>query len=326
MAAARVPVDGIYVPSPTFFKPLDKTAADLHPAIDVETQVKHSVHLARSGITGLVLMGSTGEAIHLTRQERFDLIAGVRKGMDEAGFPDYPIMAGTLINSTQEVLEWLEDAHKAGAQWGMVLAPGYFGVAASQENLVQWFTLVADQSPIPILIYNYPGVTNGVVINPDTYAILAAHPNIVGCKMSHGNVSHHLQVSLHPDIDASQFRVYSGFGQQLGPIVLFNAAGAIDGLGAIFPKTVSHLHKLVSERPAREETLEQARKLQWLVSSAEEYIGKTGVLGIREAIFQVLGMGHQEGGRLPLRGTIAPGEWEKWSGIMGRMIEAEKAL
>jgi 2-keto-3-deoxy-L-rhamnonate aldolase len=150
--AARVPKDGIYVPSPTFFKPLDKTSSEKYPAIDVETQVKHSVHLAKSGITGLVLMGSTGEAIHLTRQERFDMIAGVRKGMDEAGFPDYPIMAGTLINSTHEVLEWLEDAHKAGAQWGMVLAPGYFGVAASQDNLVQWFTLVADQSPIPILL------------------------------------------------------------------------------------------------------------------------------------------------------------------------------
>lgn len=144
---ARVPVDGIYVPSPTFF-----AESGSPPAVDIAAQAKHSVHLARSGITGLVLLGSTGEAIHLTRQERSDLIAGVRKGLEDEGFKDYPIMAGVLVNSTHEALEWLEDLHKAGAQWGMVLAPGYFGAAASQEGLAEWFTIVADKSPMPILM------------------------------------------------------------------------------------------------------------------------------------------------------------------------------
>lgn len=150
--AVSVPQDGIFVPSPTFFKPFDAASGTPHPAIDVETQAAHSVHLAKSGITGLVLLGSTGEAIHLSRQERFDMIAGVRKGLEDAGFKNYPIMAGVLVNSTEESLEWLEDAQKAGAQWGLVLAPGYFGAAASQENLADWYTIVADKSPIPILM------------------------------------------------------------------------------------------------------------------------------------------------------------------------------
>jgi 2-keto-3-deoxy-L-rhamnonate aldolase len=326
MASPAVPSNGIFVPSPTFYKPLDKSSGSPHPAVDVETQVKHSVHLAKSGITGLVLMGSTGEAIHLTRQERFDIISGVRKGLDEAGFKDYPIMAGVLVNGTEEVLEWIQDAQKAGAQWGLVLAPGYFGAGSKQTGLAEWFNYVADKSPLPILIYNYPGVTNNVVISPDTYAALAAHPNIVGCKMSHGNVSHHLQVSCHPKIDGSKFKVYSGFGQQLGPIVLFNAAGAIDGLGAIFPSVVTRLYSLVSERPAKEETLEEARKLQWLVSSAEEFIVKNGVVGICEAIFRVLELGQPESGRVPIRGKMADGEWESWSEIMDQMISLEKSL
>lgn len=99
-----------------------------------------------------MLLGSTGEAIHMSRKERFDLISGVRKGLTDAGFPEYPIMAGVLINSVEEALEWLEDAQKAGAQWGLVLVPGYFGAAATQENLQEWWTLVADKSPIPILL------------------------------------------------------------------------------------------------------------------------------------------------------------------------------
>lgn len=113
---APIPPDGVFVPVPTFFK--SATKSSLQPAVDVETQVAHSVHLAKSGITGLVLLGSTGEAIHLSRSERFDLVSGVRKGLDAAGFKDYPIMAGVLVNSVDEVLEWLNDFQKAGAQWG----------------------------------------------------------------------------------------------------------------------------------------------------------------------------------------------------------------
>lgn len=147
------PPDGVFVPVPTFFK--DKAEApSLQPAVDVATQAAHSVHLAKSGITGLVLMGSTGEAIHMSSAERIDLISSVRKGLDDAGYKNYPIMAGVLVNSVDETLEWLQDAKKAGAQWGLVLAPGYFGSAATQDNLVEWFTLVADNSPLPILLYD----------------------------------------------------------------------------------------------------------------------------------------------------------------------------
>lgn len=152
MATTSIPQDGIYVPSPTFFKPFDAASGNPHPAVDVNTQAAHTVHLAKSGITGVVLMGSTGEAIHLTRQERSDLITGVRKGLDDAGFASYPIMAGVLINSTEEAVQWLDDAEKAGAQWGLVLAPGYFGGQSSQEGIIEWFTIVADRSPIPILL------------------------------------------------------------------------------------------------------------------------------------------------------------------------------
>ncbi|WAO97319.1 Putative 4-hydroxy-2-oxoglutarate aldolase, mitochondrial [Fusarium falciforme] len=322
---SHTPPDGVFVPVPTFFK--DKAEApELQPAIDIATQAAHSVHLASSGIMGLVLMGSTGEAIHMSSAERFDLISGVRKALSEAGHENYPIMAGVLVNSVDEVLEWLQNAKKAGAQWGLVLVPGYFGSAATQDNLVEWFTLVADNSPLPILVYNYPGVTNNLLISIDSYVKLAQHPNIVGCKMSHGNVSHHLQLSLHPKIDHSKFRVFSGFGQQLGPIVVFNAGGVIDGLAAIFPKTVTHLFSLAAKRPLDEWTLEETHRLQWKVSTAEEFIVKHGILGIREAIFKVLGFGHLSGGRLPLRGALAKGAYDEWDEVLGQLAYEESKL
>ena len=162
MVSSISPPSGVFVPVPTFFQPTRSTAETngsngtkinaFQPVIDVPTQVRHSVHLAQRGIHGLVLLGSTGEAIHLSREERFSLISGVRSGLDNAGFQNYPIMAGVLVNSIDETLQWLQDSTKAGAQWGLVLAPGYFGQAVSQENLIEWYTIVADQSPIPILM------------------------------------------------------------------------------------------------------------------------------------------------------------------------------
>lgn len=128
--------------------------------------------------------------------------------------------------------------------------------------------------------------------------------------MSHGNVSHHVQVSLDPAIDHAKFRVFSGFGQQLGPIVFFGAAGVIDGLASVYPKTVARLFELAEQRPISPENLKEIHRLQFAVSKAEEFIGKTGVLGIREAVYRVTGLGTLEGGRLPLKGALKEGEWE----------------
>lgn len=145
------PPTGVFVPAPTFFRPA--SGGDrLQPEVDVETQVRHTVFLAKNGIRGLVILGSTGEAIHLNRQERFDLVSGVRRGLDNEGYKDYPIMAGVLTNGIDDALEWLQDFSKAGSQWGLVLVPGYFGASASQENIKEWYTIVADKSPIPILV------------------------------------------------------------------------------------------------------------------------------------------------------------------------------
>jgi 2-keto-3-deoxy-L-rhamnonate aldolase len=173
-------------------------------------------------------------------------------------------------------------------------------------------------------------VTNNVLVTPETYAALAAHPNIVGCKMSHGNVSHHVQVSLDPSIDHAAFAVYSGFGQQLGPIVAFGASGVIDGLAGIYPKTVVRLFDAVTRSVSssgsdRDAALAEARRLQFVVSKAEEFIGKTGVVGIKDAIYRVAGFGCQEGGRLPLKGKLADGEWDRLKAAYLAEIELEEA-
>ena len=99
-----------------------------------------------------MILGSTGEAIHLTNKERFEVLSGVRKAFDASGFKDYPIIAGTATQNIEETVQQLKEAKDAGAGWGLVLVPGYFAGASTQEGIIKWFTAVADQSPIPILM------------------------------------------------------------------------------------------------------------------------------------------------------------------------------
>ena len=150
---ANPPPAGVYVPVPTFF--VSRNAANYSPTaapLDLATQAAHSLHLARSGIKGLVILGSTGEAIHLTNKERFELLFSTRKELENAGFKNYPIIAGTAAQNIEEVVDQLKSAKEAGTQWGLCLVPGYFAGAATQDGIIQWFKAVADQSPIPIMM------------------------------------------------------------------------------------------------------------------------------------------------------------------------------
>ncbi|KAI0134317.1 hypothetical protein BJ170DRAFT_194726 [Xylariales sp. AK1849] len=322
------PPAGIYVPVPTFFQSKKSASySAIASPVDIETQVAHSIYLAKAGIKGLVILGSTGEAIHLTNKERFDVLSGVRQGFEKAGFTDYPIIAGTATQNIEETVEQLKSAKEAGVQWGLCLVPGYFAGASTQEGVIQWFTAVADQSPIPILIYHYPGVSNNVKVAPSTFVTLAKHPNIVGCKLSHGDVSVHAQIASNPSIDHSTFATFTGLGQQLLPVIAVGGVGAIDGCAGFFPKSVVKLYDLSVKNQLSEEEAKSRRILQWKVSTMEEIIIKFGTVGIKEAVSRIRGFGDPDGTRLPLLGGIPGGdaEWAKWKEIVDIMEQEENS-
>ncbi|KAI5208822.1 hypothetical protein AUEXF2481DRAFT_6522 [Aureobasidium subglaciale EXF-2481] len=316
------PPSGIYVPVPTFFA--SQSASNYDPVnnpLDLETQTKHSLFLVKAGIRGLVILGSTGEAIHLTNEERNELISSQRKELDKAGYKDRPIIAGTATQNVQETLIQLEDAKKAGAEYGMVLTPGYFASAASQQGIEKWFTAVADKSPIPIMIYHYPGVTNNIVVAPSTFERLAQHANIVGCKLSHGDIPDHTLIASNPRIDPSHFKVFSGLGQNLLPVLTIGGQGAIDGLAGIFPRVVVKLFNMFQEGADNK----KLRELQYKICEGERLIGRWGTVGIKEAIARCWGMGDKEGARLPLQGGFQGGdqEWSNWSSVFEGLKQLE---
>lgn len=83
---------------------------------------------------------------------------------------------------------------------------------------------------------------------------------------------------------------------------------------------------LAEKRPVEPKALEEIHTLQYAVSTAEEFIGKWGIVGIKEGVYRVLSMGTLEGGRLPLKGKLPEGEWEKWNHVFGRIQKIEDSL
>lgn len=313
------PPAGIYVPVATFFavegsSNYNKTS----PPLDLETQTRHSLFLAEGGIKGLVILGSTGEAIFLKSKERNELISSQRKVLDDAGYKDRPIIAGTATQNIDETLEMIKESKEAGAEYAMVLSPGYFASSTSQTGIQKWFEAVADEAVLPVLIYHYPGVTNNLYIAPSTFEKLAAHPNIVGTKLSHGIIDDQTLIAASPRIDHEKFYVFTGLGQNLLPVLAIGGVAAIDGLAGVFPRLVVRLFNMFNESLSKgltKKDISEMRDLQFSICEGEKLVARWGVVGVKEACARVWGMGSRTGGRLPLAGGFEDGEaeWSKWS-------------
>jgi 2-keto-3-deoxy-L-rhamnonate aldolase len=171
-------------------------------------------------------------------------------------------------------------------------------------------------------------VSNNVKVVPSTIVALSNHPNIVGCKLSHGDVSYHAQIGANPKVDNSHFHTFTGLGQQLLPILSLGCAGAIDGTAGFFPKSVVHLYGLSMKMRPTDEEVRERRQLQCKLSAVEEIVVKHGTVGIKEATSRLREFGDRDGTRLPLCGGFPGGdkEWENWKDVIEKLDEVEKNL
>ena len=138
---------------------------------------------SRTPVAGLVVLGSTGEALMLSDQEKRDVLKVAR----ETAAPNKVLVAGTGIESAIETLRLTEYAAELGYDVAMVRTPHYYKKQMLPANMLAFYRMVADRSPVPIIIYNFPQAT-GYDISADLVIELAEHPNLIGIKESSGDV------------------------------------------------------------------------------------------------------------------------------------------
>lgn len=263
--ARDVPPSGVWAPPITFF---DHSTDEL----DTEAQTKYYRYLSKSGLAGLVVLGTNSETFLLTREERRTLLETARKACGSS----YPIMAGVGGHSTKQVLEFIGDAADAGANYALVLPPAYFGKQTTPAVIDRFFTAVAEKSRLPIVIYNFPAVCNGIDLDSATICRLAkAHPNIVGVKLTCGSVAKITRLTT--ELPADQFAVFGGQSDFIIAGLTCGAAGTIAGFANVVPKTIVRIYDLYKEG-----RFQEAMDLHRLAALAEQPC-KAGIASVKYA-------------------------------------------
>ncbi|KAF5357975.1 hypothetical protein D9756_001499 [Leucocoprinus leucothites] len=288
---------GIFAPIPTFFLP-DSEDLDL---TSFEAQV------SRTGLAGVapVIAGSMGEASHLSHAERVTLIQSARKALDRAGLTDLPIIAGTGAGSTRETIELTKEAAAAGADYVLVIASGYFAgvLATHREALKAYWIEVSEKSPVPVMIYNFPGASGGIDLDSDLITDLAKEcPNICGVKLTCGNVGKLTRIAdevsypsfaaEHPRRNANApFLVLGGFADFLTPSTFVDAQGAITGLANVAPHSIARLFQLSQAARKDLSVLPEAQRIQGIVARADYTIAKASIAGTKFLLERLYGYG-----------------------------------
>ncbi len=147
-------------------------------------KIEHNVErYSRTPVAGIVVLGSTGEAIMLSDQERRDVLKSAR----EAAAPNKVLIAGTGIESAIETLRLTEYAAEVGYDVALIRTPHFYRKQMQPANLLAFYRTVADRSPLPVMIYNVPPFT-AYDLPAEVVIELAGHPNIVAIKESGGDV------------------------------------------------------------------------------------------------------------------------------------------
>ena len=244
-------------------------------------------------LAGLVIFGSTGEGLLVARDERPPVLEAAREILG-----DRLLLAGTGAESTRETIRLSRDAAEAGADAVLVHPPGYFRSLMTPEALFEHFTRVADDSPVPVLLYQVPVPFRSVDLDVPLIVRLAQHPNIVGVKDSTGDPAPLAELARTCGED---FSVIVGTAAVLQDALDAGACAGILALAAFAPHECTEIYRLWQQGDPAEATRIQAVAAQLHRS----VVGRFSVPGVKAAL-DFLGLA---GGppRAPLR-ALGPDE------------------
>ncbi|KAL2202385.1 dihydrodipicolinate synthetase [Sarocladium strictum] len=273
---------GIYVPTVAFFHDDD--------SVDVETTTSHATRLAKSGVAGLVTHGSNGEAVHLDHEERQLINRTTRAALDAAGKSHLPLIVGCGAQSTRETIQLCKEAAASGGNYTLVLPPAYYGSLLPTSHIIQHFRDVADASPIPVLIYNFPGACSGLDLSSDTIITLSEHPNIVGVKLTCGNTGKLARVAAatKKTPGSAPFRTFGGSVDFTLQTLVVGGHGVIGGTGNITPLACVKLMELWNQG-----LVDEARELQAVVARGDWAAIQGGFVSVKAALVHNYGYGGQ---------------------------------
>jgi len=230
------------------------------------------VKWGQTGLKGFVVLGSNGEYVSLSEEEKRKVVATVVQTAPE----HMSIIAGTGCESTRETIRLTADCAALGAHAALVVTPHYFGGKMTEAALVRHYTAVADSSPIPLILYNVPKFTH-VNLSVNIVARLSQHANIIGIKDSTGNV---IQLGEYLNRVDAEFSVLVGTAGALYGGLTLGCAGGVLALANVAPEECVKLHELFQGGDYK-----AARQIQLKMIPVNQAVTATfGVAGLKTAL------------------------------------------
>ena len=292
----KMNLKGIYPPIVTPF---------LKEDIAYHYLTKNIEKLNKSGIKGVVVLGSNGENVFLSEEEKIEVVQTVIKSASK----EMTIIVGSGCESTRETIHLTNKMAKIGAHAALIVTPSYYGSKMNIESLVNYYSNVAEKSEIPILLYNVPKFT-GVNVSKEAVSTLSKHPNIIGIKDSSGNVN---QLGQYLNCVDSDFNVLVGTAGALFGALTLGCKGGVLALANIVPEKCVDIYRLVQEGK-----MEEARRLQLRMIPVNFAITATyGISGLKYAMDL---LGYQGG---EVRSPLLPTKLGEQDKIRNILLEAK---
>jgi 4-hydroxy-2-oxoglutarate aldolase len=263
-------------------------------------------HLA-AGMHGIVATGSTGEAALLDPNERATLVDVAREMVPH----DKMLIVGTGAESTRACLRLTRDAASRGADAVLVVAPHYYGTAMTGPALAQHYRRIADESPVPVVLYNIPKYMH-FALAPGLVSELSVHDNVIGIKDSSGDLS---LFTSYLNAASETFAVLTGNAGTFRAALKAGARGGILAV-ALFAAALSLEVYDASQRG--DDTAADAAQAR-LSPLGATIVGEMGVAGVKAAMDQV-GL---SGG--PVRSPLLPLDEQRTARVAELLRSAEPA-
>ena len=257
-------ITGVFAPIPTPFGPAED--------INYDGLRANLAWWGGTDLAGVVVLGSNGEFVYLRPDEKTRLVAEVREHLPA----DKMVIAGTGCETTRATIELSRGAAAQGAAACLVLTPHYYRGNMTPAALKKHFFAVAEECPVPVMLYNMPRNT-GLNMAPDLVIELAAHPNIVGLKDSSGNI---VQISEIAAATGEGFSVFAGSGSFLLPTLVMGGVGGTLAVANIMPDQCVAIIDLFNTGRLVEARAAQQR----LLAPNQAVTSRWGVPGLKAAL------------------------------------------
>ncbi len=258
-------IEGVFPPVTT---PFDDNGCIVHDHL-----AENIKRWNETDISGYLILGSNSEFIFLNEEEKLEIVKTARNSIP----PSKKMLVGTGLECTKGTKEFTRGVADCGADVAVVITPHFFKSNMSHEAFMKHYLMVADSSPIPVLLYNVPSFT-GLNLETGTASALSSHENIIGIKDSSGNVEKLSEIIS--STGDNEFSVLTGSSIVLYPSMCVGAAGGIMAIACVLPEKCSDIIRFYKDGNHAEAKELQMRLIEPTLAVTSRY----GVPGLKAAM------------------------------------------